>query len=54
MSDGVVTVLGPSPFDPEQPSYDAPKRLYCRNGGQFVRVMPGGGVEGTGQEGDPY
>ncbi|KAK2826924.1 hypothetical protein Q7C36_017850 [Tachysurus vachellii] len=56
MTESLFTVLGPSasPFDVEQPSYDTLKRLYCRNGGHFLRVLPGGAVEGIRQENDAY
>lgn len=56
MTEGIVAVLGPSPSpsDVEHPSYDALKRLYCRNGGQFLRVLPGGAVDGIRQETDAY
>ncbi|KAI5096946.1 fibroblast growth factor 1 (acidic), partial [Silurus meridionalis] len=56
MTESLVSVLGPSssPFDLQPPSYDSLKRLYCRNGGNFLRVLPGGAVEGTVQERDPY
>ncbi|KAK3555361.1 hypothetical protein QTP86_014954 [Hemibagrus guttatus] len=56
MTEGLVTVLGPSPslFDLDQPSYDTLKRLYCKNGGHFLRVLPGGAVEGIRQENDAY
>ncbi|KAB5548615.1 hypothetical protein PHYPO_G00057620 [Pangasianodon hypophthalmus] len=56
MMEGLITVLAPSPspFELEQPSYDALKRLYCRNGGQFLRVLAGGAVDGVRQESDAY
>ncbi|XP_062867594.1 fibroblast growth factor 1b [Trichomycterus rosablanca] len=56
MTEGHVTVLGPSPspFDSDQPSYDALKRLYCKNGGHYLRMLPGGTVDGSRQENDAY
>ncbi|KAG7321188.1 hypothetical protein KOW79_015603 [Hemibagrus wyckioides] len=51
MTDGLVTVLGPSP---SPFNLDTLKRLYCKNGGHFLRVLPGGAVEGIRQENDAY
>uniref|UniRef100_A0A4W3HW11 Fibroblast growth factor n=1 Tax=Callorhinchus milii TaxID=7868 RepID=A0A4W3HW11_CALMI len=35
----------PNPFPPG--AFKDPKRLYCKNGGYFLRILPDGRVDGT-------
>ncbi|XP_041044617.1 fibroblast growth factor 2 isoform X2 [Carcharodon carcharias] len=41
---------GSSPFPPG--SFKEPKRLYCKNGGYFLRILPDGRVDGTREKND--
>ncbi|GCB69978.1 fibroblast growth factor 2 [Scyliorhinus torazame] len=41
---------GNSPFPPG--SFKEPKRLYCKNGGYFLRILPDGRVDGTREKND--
>ncbi|XP_041120809.1 fibroblast growth factor 2 [Polyodon spathula] len=42
---------GSSPFSPG--SFKEPKRLYCKNGGYFLRINPDGRVDGIREKNDP-
>ncbi|XP_043982406.1 fibroblast growth factor 2 [Gambusia affinis] len=35
-------------------SFKDPKRLYCKNGGFFLRIKPDGGVDGIREKNDPH
>uniref|UniRef100_A0A4W4EIN8 Fibroblast growth factor n=1 Tax=Electrophorus electricus TaxID=8005 RepID=A0A4W4EIN8_ELEEL len=56
MTEGHVGVLAPGPtkFDLNQPNYKLLRRLYCKNGGYHLRVLPSGAVDGSRQENDVY
>ncbi|XP_072898934.1 fibroblast growth factor 2 [Hemitrygon akajei] len=41
---------GGNPFPPG--SFKEPKRLYCKNGGFFLRILPDGRVDGTREKND--
>ncbi|XP_051892932.1 fibroblast growth factor 2 isoform X1 [Pristis pectinata] len=41
---------GSNPFPPG--SFKEPKRLYCKNGGYFLRISPDGRVDGTREKND--
>ncbi|XP_072112232.1 fibroblast growth factor 2 isoform X5 [Mobula birostris] len=41
---------GGNPFPPG--SFKEPKRLYCKNGGYFLRILPDGRVDGTREKND--
>ncbi|KAG9265961.1 fibroblast growth factor 1 [Astyanax mexicanus] len=51
MTEGSVTVLNP---EQRQPGSSPLHRLYCRNGGHHLRVLPSGAVDGSRQHNDPY
>ncbi|XP_028932586.1 fibroblast growth factor 2 [Ornithorhynchus anatinus] len=40
------------PFAPG--SFKEPKRLYCKNGGFFLRIQPDGRVDGVREKSDPH
>uniref|UniRef100_A0A8C6FGI8 Fibroblast growth factor 1 n=1 Tax=Moschus moschiferus TaxID=68415 RepID=A0A8C6FGI8_MOSMO len=35
-------------------NYKKPKLLYCSNGGQFLRILPDGTVDGTKDKSDQH
>ncbi|XP_069781323.1 fibroblast growth factor 2 isoform X3 [Narcine bancroftii] len=39
-----------NPFPPG--SFKEPKRLYCKNGGFFLRILPDGRIDGTREKSD--
>lgn len=41
-----------SPFPPG--NFKDPKRLYCKNGGYFLRINSDGKVDGTREKGDSH
>ncbi|XP_067849502.1 fibroblast growth factor 2 [Heptranchias perlo] len=41
---------GSNPFPPG--AFKEPKRLYCKNGGYFLRILPDGRVDGTREKND--
>ncbi|KAM4706946.1 fibroblast growth factor 2 [Discoglossus pictus] len=59
MATGSITTLptgpddgGSSPFPPG--NFKDPKRLYCKNGGYFLRINSDGRVDGTREKGDSH
>ncbi|ETE69939.1 Heparin-binding growth factor 2, partial [Ophiophagus hannah] len=40
------------PFPPGH--FKDPKRLYCKNGGFFLRINPDGRVDGVREKSDPH
>lgn len=59
MATGEITTLpatpedgGSSGFPPG--SFKDPKRLYCKNGGFFLRIKADGGVDGIREKNDPH
>ncbi|KAJ8281427.1 hypothetical protein GJAV_G00067560 [Gymnothorax javanicus] len=59
MAAGGITTLPPAPDDGGSPSFlpgnfKEMKRLYCKNGGYFLRITAQGRVEGTRDKSDPY
>lgn len=59
MATGEITTLpsvpedsGSSGFPPG--SFKDPKRLYCKNGGFFLRIKSDGGVDGIREKSDPH
>uniref|UniRef100_A0A8B9KCP4 Fibroblast growth factor 2 n=1 Tax=Astyanax mexicanus TaxID=7994 RepID=A0A8B9KCP4_ASTMX len=42
---------GSSGFPPG--TFKEPKRLYCKNGGFFLRILPDGRVDGIREKNDP-
>ncbi|XP_078809920.1 fibroblast growth factor 2 [Oryzias latipes] len=59
MATGEITTL-PSPAENSRSdgfppgNYKDPKRLYCKNGGLFLRIKPDGGVDGIREKKDPH
>ncbi|KAF6723294.1 Fibroblast growth factor 2 [Oryzias melastigma] len=58
MATGEIT-LGSPPEDSGSDSFPPgnfkdPKRLYCKNGGFFLRIRPDGGVDGVREKKDPH
>ncbi|XP_026551951.1 fibroblast growth factor 1 [Pseudonaja textilis] len=41
-------------FDLPMADYNQPKLLYCSNGGQFLRILPDGKVDGTRDRSDNH
>ncbi|CAH2300889.1 fibroblast growth factor 2 [Pelobates cultripes] len=59
MAAGSITTLpigpedgGSSPFPPG--NFKDPKRLYCKNGGYFLRINSDGRVDGSREKGDSH
>lgn len=59
MAAGSITTLptgsddgGSSPFPPG--NFKDPKRLYCKNGGFFLRINSDGKVDGSRERGDSH
>lgn len=59
MAAGSITTLpalpedgGSSAFPPGH--FKDPKRLYCKNGGFFLRIHPDGRVDGVREKSDPH
>ncbi|XP_030649726.1 fibroblast growth factor 1b [Chanos chanos] len=54
--DGEITVfpLKPKIYDLDRADHKGPKRLYCKNGGYLLRILPNGVVNGSRQETDIY
>ncbi|XP_073777410.1 fibroblast growth factor 2 isoform X1 [Danio rerio] len=58
MATGGITTLPAAP-DAENSSFPAgsfrdPKRLYCKNGGYFLRINADGRVDGARDKSDPH
>ncbi|XP_034038061.1 fibroblast growth factor 2 [Thalassophryne amazonica] len=58
MATGGITTLPPTPEDGGSGGFPPgnfkdPKRLYCKNGGFFLRIKSDGGVDGI-RENDPH
>ncbi|XP_072518263.1 fibroblast growth factor 1b [Salminus brasiliensis] len=51
MTEGHVTVLS---LEQNQPGSSPLKRLYCKNGGHHLRVLPNGVVDSSRQHNDVY
>lgn len=59
MATGEITTLPTTPDDGGSGgfppgSYKDPKRLYCKNGGFFLRIKSDGGVDGIREKSDPH
>lgn len=59
MATGEITTLPAVPEDGAAGgfppgSFKDPKRLYCKNGGFFLRIKPDGGVDGIREKNDPH
>ncbi|KAK2891385.1 hypothetical protein Q8A67_014028 [Cirrhinus molitorella] len=59
MAAGGITTLPALPDDGASggfpsPSFKEPKRLYCKNGGFFLRIHPDGRVDGIREKSDPH
>ncbi|XP_010783703.1 fibroblast growth factor 2 [Notothenia coriiceps] len=59
MATGEITTLPSTPDDGGSGgfppgSFKDPKRLYCKNGGFFLRIKPEGGVDGIREKTDPH
>ncbi|XP_004695667.1 PREDICTED: fibroblast growth factor 2 [Condylura cristata] len=58
MATGSITTLPARPedgggaFPPGH--FKDPKRLYCKNGGFFLRIHPDGSVDGAREKSDPH
>uniref|UniRef100_A0AAY5E981 Fibroblast growth factor n=1 Tax=Electrophorus electricus TaxID=8005 RepID=A0AAY5E981_ELEEL len=59
MATGDITTLPSTPADGGSAafppgSFKEPKRLYCKNGGYFLRINPDGRVDGIREKSDPH
>lgn len=59
MATGEITTLPPTPEDGGSGgfppgSFKDPKRLYCKNGGFFLRIKSDGVVDGIREKNDPH
>ncbi|XP_029443356.1 fibroblast growth factor 2 [Rhinatrema bivittatum] len=59
MAAGGITTLPPVPEDGGSSAFPPgtfkdPKRLYCKNGGYFLRINPDGRVDGIREKSDSY
>ncbi|XP_031722783.1 fibroblast growth factor 2 [Anarrhichthys ocellatus] len=59
MATGEITTLPSTPEDGGSGSFTPgafkdPKRLYCKNGGFFLRIKSDGGVDGIREKSDPH
>ncbi|XP_066573050.1 fibroblast growth factor 1 isoform X2 [Amia ocellicauda] len=56
MTEGKIRVLslGPETFKLSLEEYKKPRLLYCMNEGYFLRILPGGAVEGNRDRNDKY
>lgn len=59
MATGEITTLPSTPEDGGSGgfppgSFKDPKRLYCKNGGFFLRIRSDGGVDGIREKNDPH
>lgn len=59
MATGEITTLPSAPEDGGSGgfppgSFKEPKRLYCKNGGFFLRIKSDGGVDGIREKNDPH
>lgn len=57
MATGDITTLPSTPEDGSggfpPGTFKEPKRLYCKNGGFFLRIKSDGGVDGIREKNDP-
>ncbi|XP_046721936.1 fibroblast growth factor 2 isoform X1 [Silurus meridionalis] len=54
MASGEISTLPPASADSFPPGhFKEPKRLYCKNGGYFLRINPDGRVDGIREKNDP-
>lgn len=59
MATGGITTLPSTPEDGGSGgfppgNFKEPKRLYCKNGGFFLRIKSDGGVDGIREKNDPH
>ena len=59
MATGEITTLPSTPEDGGSGgfppgNFKEPKRLYCKNGGFFLRIKSDGGVDGIREKNDPH
>lgn len=59
MATGEITTLPATPEDGSSGGFPPgtfkdPKRLYCKNGGFFLRIKSDGGVDGIREKNDPH
>lgn len=59
MATGGITTLPATPEDGGSGGFPPgnfkdPKRLYCKNGGFFLRIKSDGGVDGIREKNDPH
>ncbi|XP_061832850.1 fibroblast growth factor 2 [Nerophis lumbriciformis] len=59
MATGEITTLPTTPEDGGSGgfppgTFKEPKRLYCKNGGFFLRIKSDGGVDGIREKSDPH
>ncbi|XP_043917631.1 fibroblast growth factor 2 isoform X2 [Protopterus annectens] len=58
MATGGITTLPPVSEDGSNPfppgNFKDPKKLYCKNGGYFLRINSDGSVDGVRDKNDPH
>lgn len=59
MATGEITTLPATPEDGGSGgfppgNFKEPKRLYCKNGGYFLRINSNGSVDGIREKNDPH